>query len=426
MGAVSAACLAEQGHFVVGVDSNPDKVQTIAAGQSPIAERGLDELIARNVASGALTATTSASEAIASTDLAFICVGTPSTPEGDLDLRFVERVCEEIGTALRPKNEHFTVVLRSTSLPGTTRGVVIPTLEASSGRIAGDSLGVCMHPEFLREGTAVSDFFDPPKVVIGSEDAEATEQLSSVVAHDSAPLVTCPFEVAELAKYVDNSWHATKVAFGNEVGRLAKSVGVNSHEVMRIFSLDTKLNISSAYLRPGFAFGGSCLPKDLRALNALTRRNGLDLPLLGSVLNSNTAHIEAALALVLARTSRSIALLGLSFKAGTDDLRESPIVDLAERLLGKGYALRIYDSNVSPNELVGANRTYVDEHLPHLGALMVPTLDDALQSADTVIIGNSAEEFEGVAERLDDGQTIIDLAALQAHAGRSEYESLCW
>ena len=336
VGAVSAGCLANEGHEVVGVDLLQTKVDIINRGQSPIIEAEIGEIIAANVRGGRLRAIASVEEAIWDTDLSFVCVGTPSQANGNLDFRYIRRVCEEIGQALKNKTTHHTVVIRSTILPGTMRNIVIPTLEEYSGKKAGVDFGVCNNPEFLREGSAVRDYYQPPKTVIGEFDKASGDTLASLYAKLEAPLIRTDVETAEMVKYVDNSWHALKIGFANEIGNICKALGIDAHQVMNIFCQDKKLNISPAYLVPGFAFGGSCLPKDLRALAYQAKRQDLQLPILGSILPSNEMQISRGLQIIMDKGHRRIGILGFSFKAGTDDLRESPVIEVIERLLGKG------------------------------------------------------------------------------------------
>jgi GDP-mannose 6-dehydrogenase len=427
VGAVSAGCLADEGHEVIGVDPSQTKVDLINAGKSPIIEQQIDGMIASAVAAGRLRATTDVEQAVLASELSFVCVGTPSQMNGNLDLRFVRRCCEEIGAALKKKNEFHVVVMRSTMLPGSMRAVVIPTLEEASGKRAGQEFGVCINPEFLREGTAVWDYRNPPKTVIGESDAAAGDCLVSLYAQLSAPLVRTDIETAELVKYTDNSWHAVKVVFANEIGNLAKALGIDGHRVMEIFCQDTKLNLSPYYLKPGFAFGGSCLPKDVRALTHKARSLDLDLPLLNAILPSNRLQVEKALRMVIDKGQRKVGILGFSFKAGTDDLRESPMVEVIEQLLGKGYELRLYDRNVNLAALTGANRDYILNHIPHISRLMVSTLDEVLAFAETLVIGNGAAEFREVPARLRAGQQVVDLVRIaESMSQPGSYDGICW
>ncbi len=427
VGVVSAACLATDGHVVVGVDPNETKVDQIASGRSPIVETDIDEMVRAQVAAGRLSATMDVAAAVRDTELSLICVGTPSQGNGSLDLKYVARVCEQIGAALAHKSGFHVVVARSTMLPGTMRDLVIPTLERCSGKVAGRDFGVCGNPEFLREGTAVYDYRNPPKTVIGETDARSGDVLASVYAGLKAPLIRTDVDTAEMVKYADNVWHATKVAFGNEIGNVCKALAIDSHRVMDIFCQDTKLNLSPYYLKPGFAFGGSCLPKDVRALSFKARTLDVPLPVIGSILESNELQIRRGVDMIMARGSRRIGVLGFSFKAGTDDLRESPMVEVIERLIGKGYDLRLYDRNVAIARLTGANRDFILNHIPHISRLMVDSIDDVLAHGDTIVVGNGAREFADVGARLRDGQALVDFVRIaQERSNGRQYDGICW
>ena len=427
VGAVSAACLADRGHFVVGVDTNADKVDLVNQGFSPIVEEKMPELMAQGVRDGRLRATTDARESIAHTDLSLICVGTPSHANGSLDLSYVEGLCRQIGEALRYKDGYHVVVGRSTMLPRSSRRVILPALEQSSGKKAGTDFGVCYNPEFLREGTAVDDFLHPPKTVIGELEARSGDHVAALYDGLEAPLMRVSLETAEMVKYVDNTWHATKICFANEIGNICKAFGLDGHAVMDIFCRDTKLNISSTYLKPGFAFGGSCLPKDVRALNYHGRRLDLELPLIDSILRSNRQQVGRGLRMITELGNKKIGILGFSFKAGTDDLRESPLVEIIERLLGKGYDIRIYDKNVSLARLVGSNREYLLHRIPHICRLMVDKIDNVLGHAQTVVIGNGSAEFNTILERLHPGQTVVDLVRIGKQTSTDGvYHGICW
>lgn len=427
VGTVSAGCLASQGHEVIGVDPLRAKVDLINAGQSPIIESEIGEIIAEVVRAGGLRATTDEKAAIDQSELSFVCVGTPSQINGNLDLTYIRRVCEMIGQALRDKQGRHTIVIRSTILPGTMRKIVIPTLEEHSGRKAGLDFGVCNNPEFLREGSAVKDFHCPPKTVIGQFDHASGELLSSLYAKIDAPLIRTDLETAEMVKYVDNSWHALKIGFANEIGNLCKAVSVDSHEVMNIFCQDRKLNISTSYLRPGFAFGGSCLPKDLRALAYTAKLHDLELPILRSVLPSNDLQIARGMQIITDKAQKKIGILGMSFKEGTDDLRESPMIEIIERLIGKGYELRIFDRNVSLASLVGANRDFILNRIPHISRLMAQTIAEVLEHAHTIVIGNMDPAFAAVPSQLKENQYLVDFArVVNQRTGENRYEGICW
>ncbi len=427
VGAVSAGCLAKEGHEIIGVDPNQTKVDLINAGQTPIIEDQIGEIIQQAVQTGVLRATTSTEDAIIGTEVSLICVGTPSQFNGSLDLSYVRRVCEQIGSVLKSKEDFHLVVVRSTMLPGSMRSLVIPALEESSGKVAGVGFGVCNNPEFLREGTAVHDFYHPPKTVIGETDRKSGDMLASVYAKMEAPLIRTEVEVAEMVKYTDNNWHAVKVAFANEIGAICKAAGIDSHKVMDIFCQDTKLNISPYYMRPGFAFGGSCLPKDVRALTYKANRLDLDLPLLNNVLRSNRRHIERGLAMIMEKGHRKVGFLGFSFKAGTDDLRESPLVEIIEQLIGKGYDLRLYDRNVNIASLMGANRDYIMNRIPHISKLMMTTMEGVLEHAETIVIGNNGPEFRGISDMVRPDQVVVDLVRVTSRSSEAgRYDGICW
>ncbi|WP_223476360.1 nucleotide sugar dehydrogenase [Oricola indica] len=425
VGAVTAACLSRDGHLVVGVDRQQVKVDIVNGGKSPVVEDYVGELIGNGVASGKLRATTDTQEAIDATDMSLICVGTPSRRNGSLDTDAVMRVCEEIGAAIAKKNRPHAVVLRSTVLPGTMRDIVIPTLREHAGNAPGLVIG--NNPEFLREATAVYDYDNPPKIVVGSETEEDAAAIAEIYEHIDAPLFLTSVEVAELVKYADNAWHAVKVVFGNEIGNISKAVGVDSHDVMRIFCKDEKLNISPRYLMPGFAFGGSCLPKDVRALSYKGRSLDLDLPMLESVMRSNENQIDRAFEDIMAYGNRKISVFGISFKAGTDDLRESPQVTLVEKLLGKGMDVRIYDRYVNFARLYGANRDFILNKIPHISSILLDDFDAVLAHGETLVIGNASPEFEELPDRVAPEQRIYDLVRLKKrmHAD-AQYEGVNW
>ena len=428
VGCVSAACLAARGHEVVGVDVNPAKVDLIARGNAPVVEERIGELTAEVVASGALRATTDVAEAIAATDVSLICVGTPSAPNGSLSTTYLERVTEQIGQALAGTDRRHTVVFRSTMLPGTCLDLLVPILEKASGKTAGVDFGVAVNPEFLREGSSVRDFFDPPKTVIGELDAASGDTVASLYEGLPGDVFRVPIPVAEITKYADNSFHALKIGFANELGAICGALGLDSHAVMDVFVADRKLNISPAYLKPGFAFGGSCLPKDLRGLVHAAHRADVNVPILSHVLPSNEEHLKRAFDLVARTGARKVGLFGLSFKPGTDDLRESPMVELAERLLGKGYDLKIYDANVSMSRLLGANREYIEQRLPHLGQLLAADIDEVLAHAEVYLVATTDPV---VLAALPHGgnRTLIDLVRLpDAETRRADkgYVGLAW
>ncbi len=427
VGVVTAACLAKNGHAVIGVDTVSVKVDMINRGDSPIIEDEIDDIIKSMVNKGRLQATLDPKEAVRESDLSMVCVGTPSQLNGDIDTRYVRRVCEQIGTAIKEKGSRHVVVIRSTILPGTIKNIVIPTLETNSEKQVGPDIGVCNNPEFLREGTAVYDFYNPPKTVIGEIDKKSGDLLASIYENLNEPVIRTSIEISEMIKYVDNVWHALKVGFGNEIGNLCKPIGIDSHAVMDIFCSDTKLNISPNYLKPGFAFGGSCLPKDLRAITYKSKSLDMNLPILNAILPSNKAHIQNGVAMVMEAGNKNIGFLGFSFKAGTDDLRESPLVDMIEQLLGKGFEIKLYDRNVNLAALVGANKDYILNKIPHIAKLMVNTMDDVLEHAQTLVIGNNSPEFVDLMDRVNENQIVIDLVrAVNGRNSNNVYKGICW
>jgi GDP-mannose 6-dehydrogenase len=426
VGCVSAACFAKEGHDVTGVDVNPTKVEIINSGNSPIIEPGISELMKAAVNSGRLRATTSAAEAVNRSTVTLVCVGTPSNANGSLDLRYVTRVCEEIGAALRTKEQRHTVVIRSTMLPGTIENVVVPTLEKASGKKVGSDFGVCINPEFLREGTSLKDFYAPPFTLIGADDEQTVATVRELYANIDAPLFQTDVKTAEMIKYVCNTFHALKVSFANEVGNICKALAIDSHAVMDIFCQDTKLNLSPYYLKPGFAFGGSCLPKDLRAINYKAKELDVEVPLLAAILPSNRLQIERAVEMVVKTGKKRIGVLGFSFKAGTDDLRESPIVTLIETLIGKGYKLSLYDRDVSLARLVGANKDYIEREIPHISELMRSTVDEVVADADVLVIGSKSAEFRQVKDKLKANQVLIDLVRVFDDHSDESYQGICW
>lgn len=426
VGCVSAACFAKEGHTVTGVDVNANKAEMINAGNSPIIEAGIGPLLDEVVKANRLSATTDSVAAVHNTDVSLICVGTPSNTNGSLDLRYVTRVCEEIGAALKDKTARHVVVIRSTMLPGTIESVVIPTLEEHSTKRARKDFGVCINPEFLREGSSLKDFYAPPFTLIGADDRQTTATVRELYSRIDAPVIATSVKTAEMVKYVCNCFHALKVSFANEIGNICKAVGVDSHEVMDIFCQDTKLNLSPYYLKPGFAFGGSCLPKDLRAMNYKAKQVDVEVPVLSAILPSNKRQIEHAIEMVLATGRKRVGVVGFSFKAGTDDLRESPIVTLIETLLGKGIQLVVYDKEVSLARLFGANKEYIERQIPHIAQLMRSSIDEVLEFAEVLVIGNNAEEFRQIEHKQRQGQVVIDLVRLFNKTSDETYQGICW
>lgn len=429
VGCVSAACFASRGHSVIGVDVDPTKLALLKSGRAPVVEERIAELTADVVASGALSVTDDAGAAVIASDVSLVCVGTPSSPSGGLSTTYLERVSEEIGAALSKKSQWHTVVYRSTMIPGTCESVLVPILERASGKRVGVDFGVCVNPEFLREGSSVRDFLHPPKTVIGQSDERSGTDVLNLYEGLPGPRFQVRIATAEMTKYADNSFHALKVSYANEIGALCARLGLDSHAVMDIFTADTKLNISPAYLKPGFAFGGSCLPKDVRALVHTARRNDLELPVLANVLNSNEAHLRRVVDQIISLGRRRVGVFGLSFKQGTDDLRESPLVELAERLIGKGYDVKIFDSSVTLSRLIGANRDYIEEHLPHIGHLLTGDVDDVLEHGEVFVIGSKEPAVVAAVDRIADSHAVIDLVRLPDAATRRQsanYSGIGW
>jgi GDP-mannose 6-dehydrogenase len=429
VGTVTAACFAHMGHNVIGVDLSPGKVEAMDAGRSPIVEPRVEALISEGHAARRLHATSSSESAVLNSEISFLCVGTPSLRNGKLDLGHIEPVCRDIGLVLKKKPAFHLVVLRSTVLPGTAETIVVPALERASGKKLGKDFGVCVNPEFMREGTAVADFLEPAMTIIGAAESAHSSMLREIYSWAPGKIFETSFRSAEMTKYVCNAWHAVKVSFANEVGTLARELGVDAESVVEIFTSDTKLNISPIYLKPGFAFGGSCLPKDVRALNYRAKELDLNLPLFQSIMPSNDEHLERAVEMILATGKKKIALLGLSFKAATDDLRESPQVQLAKRLLGEGRDLKIWDDNVSLGHLIGSNRQYIEEVIPHIGSLLCKDLDSALSAADVVVIGTRGVDRATLSSHIRPEQIVIDLVNLEKArrvANNGSYQGICW
>ncbi len=427
VGSVSAACFARDGHEVIGVDVNPLKVEIINSGRSPIVEPELEQLITNAVREKLLRATTKPAEGIANSDVSLVCVGTPGNANGSLDLAHVKNVCREIGVALASHDRYHVVVMRSTMLPGTIEKEVIPALEVFSGKRAGKDFGVAINPEFLREGTSVHDFDNPPFTLIGADDERVSQLVGHLYSRLSAPVLTLGIKEAEMVKYACNCFHGLKVAFANEIGNICKALDIDSHRVMDVFCQDTKLNLSPYYLKPGFAFGGSCLPKDLRAITYKAKELDVNVPLLGSILLSNQHQIERAIELVLGTGKKNIGVLGLSFKQGTDDLRESPMVTLIERLIGKGLKLVIYDRDVELARVSGANKEFIEREIPHISSLMHGNLDEVLEKSEVLIIGKKENEFRDLATKVKPGCVVIDLVRMfENRAEQAGYEGICW
>jgi GDP-mannose 6-dehydrogenase len=428
VGVVSCGCLAKLGHDIVGVDTNPLKVDLVGSGQSPIVEADIDDLIAGAVRQGRLRATTDLADAVANSEISLVSVATPSNANYTPNLDAVESVVRDIGAAIRAKRTPHVVVLRSTVPPGTTEQRILPILLESSGRSIGDGLSLVFNPEFLREGTSVADFERPPQTVIGSFDEAGYRAIEALYEGVPGTFVRTTPAVAESVKYLCNVFHAMKIVFANESGSVLKAYGVDSREVMRIFCQDTQLNISAAYMRPGFAFGGSCLPKEVKGFVTLARERDVAIPTLGSVLDSNAAHIRRAYDAIAREGRRRIALFGLSFKPGTDDLRDSPLVILAEQLLGRGFELSIVDPYVKLSRLLGKNKEYIEREIPHLERLLREDADEAIRDAQVIVVGHADASTRRAIARAAPGRRIVDLAgyAELGAAQGGQYEGICW
>ncbi|MDD2341742.1 MAG: UDP-glucose/GDP-mannose dehydrogenase family protein [Tolumonas sp.] len=426
VGAVCTACLAQRGHQIIGVDVSKHKVELINAGRSPIVEPGLDELLAAGKNAGRIRATNDYTDAIQNSDITMVCVPTPSKRNGDLSLEYIEAVCREIGLAMRDKPSRHTVIIRSTVLPGTVKGVVLPILEDCAQMKAGVDFGLGVNPEFLRESTALRDYDEPPMTVVGVLDDETGRLMELLYSDLHAPFICKPIEIAEMVKYTCNVWHAVKVSFANEIGSIAKELHVDGREVMDVVCRDNKLNISSYYMKPGFAFGGSCLPKDVRALNYRASQLDVQTPLISSLMHSNENQVKRAFQMIESLNKRKIGMLGLSFKAETDDLRESPLVELAEMLIGKGYQLSIYDRNVKFASVHGANRDYINGKIPHVSSLLAEDESELLDNVDVLIVGNKDKAFQAMLESWPEEKYLVDLAGFMTNTSVVNKQGICW
>ena len=424
VGCVSIACLAENGHHVMGVDVMPHKNDLINSGKATIIEKDIDALIENNWKAGRISSTLDFQEAVRETEVSIICVGTPSDVNGHLNLNAIYETAAQIGKALKNKNEFHIAVIRSTVLPGTNQKVG-EIIAENSGKKRNKDFAVISNPEFLREGSAVKDYYNPPVTVIGTENEFAAERMIEMYKGINAPIEQTSIEIAELIKYVNNSFHALKVSFANEVGNICKKMNIDSHKLMNLFCMDKQLNLSSYYLKPGFAFGGSCLPKDLKAFNTMAHDFYLESPVLSSILDSNQNQKNQAMKMVLDQNTRKVGILGLSFKKGTDDLRYSPVVELAENLLGKGYSISIYDQNVNVSKLSGTNKVYIDKHIPHLSELITDDLEKVIGDSETIIISHDEPEFKDINTKYPD-KHFIDLVKIKDNKKTANYEGICW
>jgi GDP-mannose 6-dehydrogenase len=428
VGCVTAACLAHDGHSVIGVDINQLKVDLLGSGHSPVIEPGLDEIVEAVVKSGNLQVSMSSQSAVNESEISLICVGTPSNENGSLQMQYVEKVCREIGLAMGNKQDYHVVVVRSTVLPGTVEEKLVPLLESHSGRKAGKDFGVCMNPEFLREGSAIHDFYHPSLIVIGEYNAQSGDLVQELYRSVEATVTRTTIRIAEMVKYTSNAYHALKVVFGNEIGNLCKAQGIDGQEVMKIFIQDHELNISSTYLMPGFAYGGSCLPKDLRALVYRAKELDVESPLLNSLALSNQKQVERGIKLVERTRCKKIGILGLSFKAGTDDLRESPTITLAETLIGRGYQIQIFDEKLQLSKLVGANKIFLEKELPHIATLLCSSIQQLVNQSEVIVIANGSKAFNQVPGLLNSEQILIDLVGIAKNNGNrpEKYDGICW
>ncbi|MHC4958245.1 MAG: nucleotide sugar dehydrogenase [Planctomycetota bacterium] len=428
VGAVSLGCLARDGHHVVGVDIDQTKLDLIASGNAPIVEEGMADLIKGAADSGRVSVTTSAVEAIAETQLSFLCVGTPCRANGSQDLSAMQRLSDQIGEAIREKDGYHVFVVRSTVMPGTVEGMIKESIEAHSGKTMGEDFGLCFQPEFMREGSSIKDYDNPPFTVVGCDSERSAGVLREVFGHLPCEFVETSIPSAEMLKYFCNIFHALKITFANEVGRVCQAMDVDSHEVMDLVCRDKNLNISTAYMKPGFAFGGSCLPKDTKALTYQAKRMDVNIPMLGALMASNRVHIDHAIDRVLESGERQVGMIGLSFKSGTDDLRESPLVTMAERFIGKGLDLKIHDPEVQLSRLIGANRRYIEEAIPHIGNLMVDSCDDLISHAKVLIVGLGDKDLlQKVREQARDDQIVLDLVNIPDRENlKGKYLGACW
>jgi GDP-mannose 6-dehydrogenase len=427
VGVVTAACLAREGHQVIGVDINREKIEGIMAGKSPIVEDKIADIIADNVSRGTLKATMDAKAAFNDTEVSMICVGTPSKDNGDVELTYVLRVAEKLGQLLKNKKEFHTLIFRSTIPPGTTEGKIIPVLEENSGKKVYIDFDVCFNPEFLREGASVDDFYNPPFTIVGVQSEGAAEVVKRIFSFLQAPFETTTIKTAEMVKYVCNTWHALKICFGNEIGTLARKMGIDGYEVMRLFLLDTKQNVSTMYMKPGFAYGGSCLPKDVRGLLYQAKSVDYNAPILAAIPGSNERQLEEGYKIVTSFKKKKIGFLGLAFKGGTDDLRESPLVILAERLIGKGHELLIYDRNVNIARIFGSNKAYIDKEIPHIEKLFASSVEDVIYNSDVIIVGNHDPEYLAALKSVKDRE-IVDFVRVSDHPAQlgDNYHGICW
>ncbi len=427
VGVVCAACFAKMGYRVTGVDIQQHRVDLVNEGKSPIVENNLAELISHGVSCGRLVATLNAHEAVQHSNLSMVCIGTPSRPDGEVNLGFIENVCKEIGEAIRIKDTFHVIVIRSTIPPGTTRKAIIPTIEAASQKVAGVDFGIAVNPEFLRESTAVEDFLNPPIIVVGELDSKSGEIVASLYSNFTAPIFRTTIEIAEMIKYANNTWHALKVCFANEIGSICKELGIDSYQLMHIFCQDTKLNLSSYYLRPGFPFGGSCLPKDVRAIRELGRKLKLDIPLINAILPSNTAHIERALQIIRSHRPKRIGFLGVTFKHGTDDVRESPALILIGALINDGVNICIHDENLLLLNLMGENKKFLERYLPNFEQYLYDNAFELSKDVDMFVVTHNSKMYSEIIQNRFKNQVVIDFVRLELpDEAKTNYYGFCW
>lgn len=428
VGAVSLGCLARDGHTVYGVDVDEGKLNLIKEGKTPIIEEGMIEMMSEVSKSGLVHVTNNAQEAISNTDVSFVCVGTPSSSNGSQDLTAIKKVSQEIGAALKTTSNYHVIIFRSTIEPGTTENVIKPILEEHSGKKCGEGFGLGFQPEFLREGSSIKDYDNPPFTIVGADSDRSSDAVKEIFKDLPCEYIKTDISTAEMMKYACNTFHALKITFANEIGRISQALSVDSRDVMQLVCKDKSLNISPAYLRPGFAYGGSCLPKDLRAILYMAKTNDIELPMLAGVMQSNKLHIEHAINTVLSSGKKSVGMIGLSFKSGTDDLRESPLVIIAEQFIGKGLDLKIYDPEVNVARLVGANKKYIEESIPHISSLMVNSCEEIVEHAEVLIVGIIDDEIKKVlSDSTKNEQIILDLVSLNNKDDlKGTYTGVCW
>ncbi|MBS3097655.1 UDP-glucose/GDP-mannose dehydrogenase family protein [Candidatus Woesearchaeota archaeon] len=427
VGCVLAAGLASLGHNIIGIDINSEKVEVIKKGKSPVVEKDLDKYIKKYVELKKIEATTNSKEAVLNSEMSFVCVGTPAKKDGSLDLEHTKKVCEGIGKALKLKNSYHIIVFKSTMFPGSVENLLIPIIENNSGKKASKDFGVCHNPEFLREGSAVYDFFNPSTTVIGCLDEKSERIVEELFKDIKAPIAKTSIKVAEMIKYANNSFHGLKVAFANEIGNICKKSNIDSHELMKIFCMDEKLNISSSYLKPGVPFGGSCLTKDSSALIDEAKKEGLNVPLLEAIKKSNESHIDVCANIILGTNKKKIGILGLSFKEGTDDLRSSAMIAIVKKLVDRGLNIKIYDKNVLLSQKFGANKKIIEEEFPHLMNLFCPTIRDVVNGSEAIVIKNKDDDFKILTKLIKESQIVIDFVRMfEKKEIKGEYVGLCW